>query len=227
MAHRYVAVVGDPGHRSPEVQAKVQVVNLNPTWTVPISIIKNEIIPKMRKDAGWLGKQQIRILDSKNQEIEPASINWNTEKAVNYTLRQDPGPHNSLGSIRIGMPNKDAVYMHDTPAKSFFGHSDRFLSHGCVRVEGVYELAAWLLKDTPNPSGGVWDALGLKSVEAREDVKLFKPVPVIWTYMTGWASADGTVHFRDDVYGVDSAPQEAALSRLQEPLRPVARFTSR
>ncbi len=204
IAHRYVAVVGDVDHRSPEVEAKVTAVNLNPTWTVPTSIIKNEIIPKMRKDAGWLAKQKIRILDNKGQEVAQTAIDWKTEKAVNYTFRQDSGSGNSLGAIRIGMPNKHAVYMHDTPSKSGFARADRFLSHGCVRVQGVYDLAAWLLQGTPGENGSVWDHVNLTSVTDRLDVKLAKPVPVIWVYMTGWASADGTVHFADDVYGVDT-----------------------
>ena len=203
IAHRFVAVVGDVDHRSPEVEAKVSAINLNPTWTVPTSIIKNEIIPKMRKDPGWLAKSKIRVLDNKGQEVDAGKIDWKTEKAVNYTLRQDSGVHNSLGSIRIGMPNKFAVYMHDTPSKSFFGRADRFLSHGCVRVQGVYDLASWLLEGTPTTTGA-WDSASLASVTAREDVKLARPVPVIWVYMTGWASADETVHFADDVYGVDT-----------------------
>jgi murein L,D-transpeptidase YcbB/YkuD len=210
IAHRYVAVVGDVEHRSPDVQAKVSVINLNPTWTVPQSIIKNEIIPKMRKDPAWLARSNIRILDNKGQQVDPRAINWQTDKAANYTLRQDSGAHNSLGTIRIGMPNKLAVYMHDTPSKGFFGRDYRFLSHGCVRVEGVYDLAAWLLEETPGAEGA-WTAKSLQAVKEREDVKLTKPVPVIWVYMTGWASADGTVHFADDVYSVDSIGLEAAL----------------
>ena len=218
IAHRYVAVVGDTDHRSPEVQAKVQAINLNPTWTVPTSIIKNEIIPKMRKDPGWLAKSRIRILDNKGQEVNVSAVDWTTQKAVNYTFRQDSGVHNSLGSIRIGMPNKDAVYMHDTPSKSFFGRADRFLSHGCVRVQGVYDLAAWLLEGTPGKDAAAWDKLSLAAVTEREDVKLAKPVPVIWVYMTGWASADGTVHFADDVYGVDSVGGVPEASRAIDPL---------
>ena len=179
-------------------------VNLNPTWTVPTSIIKNEIIPKMRKQPDWLAKQKIRVLDNKGVEVAPTAIDWKTEKAVNYTFRQDSGAGNSLGAIRIGMPNKHAVYMHDTPSKSGFSRADRFLSHGCVRVQGVYDLAAWLLQGTPAENGATWDRVNLTSVTDRLDVKLARPVPVIWVYMTGWASADGTVHFADDVYGVDT-----------------------
>ena len=148
VVHRYVAIVGDPEHPSPEISAHIQVINLNPTWTVPTSIIKKEIIPRMQRDPGYLTRAKIRILDGSGKEINPKSVNWSTERAANYTLRQDSGAGNSLGSIRIGMPNKLAVYMHDTPSKGLFGADYRFLSHGCVRVQGVYDYAAWLLEGT-------------------------------------------------------------------------------
>jgi murein L,D-transpeptidase YcbB/YkuD len=207
VAHRYVAIVGGPDHHSPQIAAKIVAVNLNPTWTVPESIIKNEIIPKMRTQPNYLSRARIRILNNKGQEINPGSINWNSEQARNYTLRQDSGVGNSLGLIRVAMPNPDAVYMHDTPSRNLFANDYRFLSHGCVRVQGVYDLAAWLLRETPAPNGGVWTGQLIQDrikTGAREDVKLTAPIPVIWVYMTGWASADGTVHFRDDVYNFDT-----------------------
>ncbi len=207
VAHHYVAIVGDVEHQSPEISAKISVINLNPTWTVPVSIIKKEIIPRMQRDPGYLARAKIRILDGQGDVVDPKSINWSTERAANYTLRQDSGSGNSLGAIRIGMPNKLAVYMHDTPSKGLFGADYRFLSHGCVRVQGVYDLAEWLLQGTPGGPAGVWDKQALldkvKQGE-REDVKLAKPVPVVWVYLTGWANSDGVVHFRDDVYGIDT-----------------------
>ncbi|MDE2364315.1 MAG: L,D-transpeptidase family protein [Hyphomicrobiales bacterium] len=203
---RYVAVVGDVEHQSPEVSARITAINLNPTWTLPTSIIKNEIIPKMRRDPGYLSRAKIRILDGRGAEIDPRQVNWSTEKATNYTLRQDSGRGNALGSIRIQMNNKYAVYMHDTPSKGFFGRDYRFLSHGCVRVSGVYDLAAWLLQGSGN-----YTATDLMATigKDREDLKLARPVPVIWVYMTGWASADGAVHFADDVYQVDTVGLQA------------------
>jgi murein L,D-transpeptidase YcbB/YkuD len=207
VAHRYVAIVGGPEHPSPQISAKIVAVNLNPTWTVPESIIKNEIIPKMRSQPNYLSRARIKILDSRGNEINPHSVDWISAKAGNFTLRQDSGAGNSLGLIRIAMPNPDAVYMHDTPSRNLFANDYRFLSHGCVRVEGVYDLAAWLLRGAPGAPTGEWTRDAIQSriaTGAREDVKLPKPVPVIWVYMTGWASADGTVHFRDDVYNVDS-----------------------
>ena len=205
VVHRYIAIVGGAEHPSPEISAHVQAVNLNPTWTVPTSIIKKEIIPRMQRDPGYLSREKIRILDSAGQEINPKAIDWNGGRAASYTLRQDSGAGNSLGSIRIGMPNKDAVYMHDTPSKRLFGADYRFLSHGCVRVQGVYDYAEWLLRGTPGPDGG-WDkAAMLAKVKegAPFDIRLVKPVPVIWVYLTGWSNGDGPANFRDDVYGHD------------------------
>ena len=149
VAHRYTAIVGDVEHHSPEVTAKIVAVNINPTWTVPSSIIKNEIAPKMLRDPGYPPARKSAYSDNHGDEIDPRSVNWSSERALNYTLRQDSGAHNSLGSIRISMPNPYSVYMHDTPSKNLFASDYRFLSHGCVRVQGVYDLAAWLLEDSP------------------------------------------------------------------------------
>jgi L,D-transpeptidase YcbB len=221
VVHRYVAIVGDPEHPSPEISAHIQVINLNPTWTVPTSIIKKEIIPRMQRDPGYLTRAKIRILDGSGQEINPRTVDWSTERAANYTLRQDSGAGNSLGSIRIGMPNKLAVYMHDTPSKGLFGADYRFLSHGCVRVQGVYDYAEWLLQGTGGGPDGVWDkaALQAKIKEgAAFDIKLTKAVPVIWVYLTGWSNGDGPAKFRDDVYGIDTVG-EAQASAQAPPLR--------
>ena len=221
VARRYLAIVGDPAHPSPEIAAQIQVVNLNPTWTVPVSIIKKEIIPRMQRDPGYLTREKIRILDNSGREVDPRSVNWSTERAANYTLRQDSGAGNSLGSIRIGMPNKLAVYMHDTPSKRLFGADYRFLSHGCVRVQGVYDLAEQLLQGTPGPDGP-WTKAAMEArvkEGAPYDIKLARPTPVIWVYLTGWSnSGDGPANFRDDVYGLDTvgdAQANAAGAPLQ------------
>jgi murein L,D-transpeptidase YcbB/YkuD len=220
IVHRYVAIVGGPEHPSPEISAHIQAINLNPTWTVPTSIIKKEIIPRMQRDPGYLTRAKIRILDGSGKEINPKSVNWTTERAANYTLRQDSGAGNSLGSIRINMPNKLAVYMHDTPSKGLFGADYRFLSHGCVRVQGVYDYAAWLLEGTSGPAGG-WDKAAMQDKikeGAPYEIKLTKAVPVIWVYLTGWSNGDGPANFRDDVYNVDNVG-EAQVSAQATPVR--------
>jgi murein L,D-transpeptidase YcbB/YkuD len=222
VVHRYAAIVGDVDHPSPEIAAHVAAIDLNPTWTVPVSIIKKEIIPHMQRDPGYLAREKIRILDGTGAEVDPKRIDWSTNRAANYTLRQDLGAGNSLGSIRIDMPNKEAVYMHDTPSKRLFGADYRFLSHGCVRVQGVYDLAAWLLEGTSGGPVGAWDKDALLAeikTGAREDIKLTRATPVIWVYLTGWANADGPANFRDDVYGLDAAASAEPASPFAEVLR--------
>jgi murein L,D-transpeptidase YcbB/YkuD len=213
---RYVAVVGDPDHPSPTVEARIGAINFNPTWTVPTSIIKNEIIPKMRKDPGYLTKSRIRMLDGSGQEVDPASIDWNSNNAVNYTLRQDAGVDNSLGVVRIAMPNKHAVYMHDTPSKRVFGRDFRFLSHGCVRVSGVLDLVTWIL----GPQG--WTRPAVDAMVAstdRKDVRVPQAIPVAWVYLTGYVTTDGMVHFRDDVYKLDRAePSDVVTTATVAPV---------
>ena len=209
VARRYVAVVGKPDKATPRIEARITDVNLNPTWTVPISIIKKEIIPRMRKDPGYLARERIRILGPGGVEVDPTTIDWASEKAANYTLRQDSGLENSLGQVRIDMPNRQAVYMHDTPSKSLFARDVRFHSHGCVRVAQVKELAGWLLEGTPGPNaaGSTWGPIEIETSIAtneRLDIKLAHQIPVTFVYLTGYATPDGRAHFRDDIYGIDS-----------------------
>jgi murein L,D-transpeptidase YcbB/YkuD len=230
VVHRYAAIVGDVDHPSPEIAAHVFAINLNPTWTVPVSIIKKEIIPRMQRDPGYLTREKIRILDGHGDEIDPRSINWATERATYYTLRQDSGAGNSLGSIRIDMPNTQAVYMHDTPSKGLFGADYRFLSHGCVRVQGVYDLAAWLLEGTSGaPTGGAWDKEALLEeikTGVSEALRVMKPTPVIWVYLTGWANGEGAANFRNDVYGLDAANRGGSLAPLAEGAQPAPAATT-
>lgn len=216
VARRYVAVAGDPKHPSPMVTARVGAINFNPTWTLPVSIVKNEIIPKMRKDPATLAKQRIRIFGASGQEIDPARIDWSTNAAVNYTLRQESGPGNALGQMRIAMPNRHDVYMHDTPSKRHFASERRFLSHGCVRVSGVIDLAAWILA----PQGFTKATVeAMVASQERKDIGLPRPVPVAWVYLTGWVTPDGAAHFRDDVYGLDRPDplDELVTATIAEP----------
>ncbi|XYD11246.1 L,D-transpeptidase family protein [Methylobacterium sp. NMS12] len=216
VARRYVAVVGSPDKATPPVETRITDINFNPTWTVPASVVKNEIIPQMRRNPGYLAKNHIRILGPAG-EVDPTRIDWAGEKAVNYTLRQDSGFDNSLGQVRIDMPNRFAVYMHDTPAKSLFAASVRFHSHGCVRVGQVKELVGWLLQGTdgPNGPGTSWGPIEIETGIAdgeRRDIKLTKPIPVTFVYLTGFATPDGKAHFRDDIYNLDTPAAEPAAT---------------
>jgi murein L,D-transpeptidase YcbB/YkuD len=201
VVRRYVVVVGKTDRPSPTLSTMITTVNLNPTWTIPLSIAKKDIITKMRKDPGYLARMHIRPLDAQGNEINPATIDWNSDRSPNFTLRQDSGTWNALGAVRIDMPNPYSVYMHDTSHKNLFSNDYRFESSGCTRVAEVRDLAAWLLRDNPGWGRAEIDA-GIEKGQ-RQDIRLAHKVPVAWTYLTGWATRDGNVHFRDDIYGLD------------------------
>ncbi len=207
---RHTAVVGKPDRASPEINSKIVQVNFNPYWTVPPSIVQKDLIPKMQDQPDYLTKNHIRIYDSKQRELQPSEINWYSEDATHYSFKQDPGSLNSLGSIRINFPSAYGVYMHDTPLKNLFGDDFRFHSSGCMRVQNVRQLVAWLLEGTRGWSLEDIDRV-IKSGE-RKDAQLTKQVPLHWVYVTAWSGADGVVQFREDIYGKDGLTGPQATS---------------
>jgi murein L,D-transpeptidase YcbB/YkuD len=211
---RHTAVAGKPDRASPDINSKIIQINFNPYWTVPASIVRKDLIPKMQDEPEYLTENHIRILDSHQKELQPSEINWYSEDATNYTFKQDPGAKNSLGSIRINFPSPYGVYMHDTPLKNLFGDDFRFHSSGCMRVQNVRELVAWLLDETKGWSPEEIDRV-IKSGE-RKDAQLAKPVPLHWVYVTAWAASDGIVQFREDIYSRDGlgAPAIPAETKL-------------
>jgi L,D-transpeptidase YcbB len=207
VAARYTAVVGKVDRASPVLDAKILQVNLNPTWTVPASIVRKDLIPAMQKDPQYLTKKRIHIIDKSGAELAPEQVNWNSDEATNYMYRQDPGEDNSMGTVRINMQNQHGVYMHDTPSKNLFGENTRFHSSGCIRIQNVKELCAWLLRNQPN-----WDRRALDAAIKtgdRIDIQVTPTVPVYWRYISGWGGADGVVQFREDIYGQDGTGELA------------------
>jgi len=198
---RHTAVAGKPDRPSPDLRTKITQINFNPFWTVPVSIIRKDLIPKMQAEPDYLTKNHIRIFDPKNNELQPSQIDWYSTEAVNYKFKQDAGDFNSLGSIKINFPSPDGVYMHDTPSKNLFGEDFRFASSGCMRVQNVRELVYWILQESPGWSRPEIDEV-IKSGE-RKDAKVAKAVPLYWVYVTAWATPDGVVQFRDDIYNRD------------------------
>lgn len=198
---RHTGVVGKPDRPSPDIQSRIVEINFNPYWTVPVSIVRLDLIPKMQAEPDYLTKNRIRIFDPRGNEYAPSQINWYSDEAANFRFKQDPGDFNSLGSIRINFPSAHGVYMHDTPFKNLFGEDFRFHSSGCVRVQNIRELVAWLLGDTPG-----WPRQEIDRVVRtgeRKDARIAKPVPLYWVYVTAWATPDGVVQFRDDIYNRD------------------------
>ncbi len=208
---RHAAVVGKPDRPSPDIQSRIVEVNFNPFWTVPVSIVRKDLIPRMQQEPDYLTKQRIRILDPRGNELQPHQINWYSDEAVNYMFKQDPGEFNSLGSVRINFPSSHGVYMHDTPSKNLFGEDFRFHSSGCVRVQNVRELVGWLLGETPGWSRPEIDQV-IRSGE-RRDARIARAVPLYWVYVTAWATSDGVVQFRDDIYNRDGLGHIATITR--------------
>jgi murein L,D-transpeptidase YcbB/YkuD len=196
------------------VNSKIYEVNFNPFWTVPESIIRRDLIPKVQKNPNYLAEQHIRIYTQKGEPLSQTQINWNTNEAAKYLFRQDPGDFNSLGSVKINFYSKDGVYMHDTPSKGLFNDEYRFDSSGCVRVQNIRELITWLLRDTKG-----WDRAAIDNAfrsGERIDAKLSQMVPVFWVYITAWAVSDGVVNFRNDIYGLDGLDQLASQAEPQQ-----------
>lgn len=196
-------ITGKPARATPAVSANIVEVNFYPTWSVPDIVAQQDLIPKIRKDPSYFAAEHFTVRPDWNAEpLNPETVDWNSPQVVSYKFRQEPGPFNALGVVRINMPNKYSVYMHDTPLKQLFSQSVRAFSSGCVRVEKVLDLVAWLLSEQKG-----WD---LARVEAqvergeRLDVKLSRPVPVHFVYLTAFANPNGMVQFRPDIYGRDA-----------------------
>lgn len=201
VAFRKRVIVGKEDRQTPEYSSVISSVTLNPYWNVPHSIATKDILPRIRSNPGYLARMGIRVLGSDGGEVDASSVDWADPRAArNYRLRQDPSRLNSLGTVRINFANPFSVYLHDTPVKSLFSRGDRSFSSGCVRVEDIRDLTAWLLADAG------WGRARIDRAIAGGEhtaVRLAAPVPIHMLYLTAWADEDGAVHFRDDVYARD------------------------
>lgn len=194
-------IVGKRQTQTPTISATVQAVNILPYWHVPASIAEAALVPTVQKDPGYLQRERIRVFSSfGGGELNPAQINWWGPETKRLVFRQDPGPQNALGLIRLDMPNRHVVYMHDTPMKPLFNSFERAFSAGCVRVQSVFDLAEWLLARQDFDA----DRLEQAALAGRaETIKLATPVPVHFVYLTAWAD-ESTAHFRNDLYNRDN-----------------------
>jgi murein L,D-transpeptidase YcbB/YkuD len=190
---------------------------------VPLSILKKDIVSKMRRDPNYVARMKMRVLDGSGNEIDAKSVDWQSDRTPNFTVRQDSGEGNALGNVRIDMPNPHSVYMHDTPHRELFGSDYRFHSSGCARIGDVRALAAWVLQDNPGWGRREIDA-GIAG-GARTDIRLAHAIPVAWIYLTGWAMRDGTVHFRNDIHNHD-APAKTFMVSLDRPVAALTRSFS-
>ena len=196
--------VGKDYRRTPVFRSEIGYIVFNPTWTVPPGIIKGDILPAARKDPQAITRKGLRVLDGDGRELDPASVDWSRFSGghIPYTLRQDPGPKNALGRVKLMFPNPYLVYLHDTPSQSLFERADRAFSSGCVRVERALELAERVLGDASS-----WNQSSIAQVIASEQprtVTLKTSVPVLLTYWTAWVDLQGVTNFRRDLYDRDA-----------------------
>lgn len=204
---RHRVIAGRVERQTPIVKATIRALNFFPYWRVPDSVATLDLIPKMRKEPEYIVKEKIRVLtrDFNGPEIDASSVDWNTATSTQIKFRQDPGPQNALGLMRIDMPNSEGVYMHDTPMKQLFQQRARAFSAGCVRVQDVFKLGEWIARyelgwDQPGRIDGI-----IESGQAL-DLTLTHQIPVYFAYITAWAEPGGPVQFRPDLYGRDGAP---------------------
>ncbi len=191
------AVVGRPANQTTFFYDKVEEVVFNPYWGVPQSIIVNEMLPRLVKDPGYLDRAGYEVTDMKGHRIPSSSVDWGRLGThIPYNVRQIPSDDNALGELKILFPNKHAIYMHDTPAKSLFSRDMRAYSHGCVRLQHPRDMAAAVLDTSV-------DAVAAKLAQGHNSEKVPVQIPVYVAYFTAWPDATGKVHYYDDVYGRD------------------------
>jgi L,D-transpeptidase YcbB len=208
---RHAGVVGKTDRQTPILRSSIHQLNFNPVWHLPPTVLSQDLVPKgaamAAKGEDVLAKYGIDALDASGRKVDTSKIKWNAATPTAYTFQQKPGPENPLGFVKINFDNSHSVYMHSTPSDTLFGRNFRAASSGCVRVSGIDQLAAWLLADQ-----GGWSqerVLGMKKSGERLDVSLKKPVPLYFAYVTAWATEDGVIQFRRDLYNKDSVGQVA------------------
>jgi murein L,D-transpeptidase YcbB/YkuD len=197
------AVVGRPMRMTPIFKSRITYLEANPTWTVPPTILGEDVLPAIRRDPHYLQEKNMRVIDRQGKPIDPASIDWSRYRGSNFPfmIRQDPGPENALGRLKFMFPNTHAIYLHDTPSKQLFNRTERTFSSGCIRIEDPYGFAALLLDRDPEWNRerviAVVDSLKTRTIRLRS------PVVVILLYWTVDVDADGTVLFKQDIYNRD------------------------
>ncbi len=208
---RHAGVVGKPDRPTPVLKSAIHELNFNAVWHLPPTVIEKDLVPKgqemAKRGQSVLVKYQIDAYGGDGKKLDPVKINWSSPIAKNLTYKQQPGPENPLGFVKINFNNTHSVYMHDTPSQSLFGRNFRAASSGCVRVHGIDQLAAWLMAEQGWKPEHVAQ---MKTTGERLDVKLKKPVPLYFAYITAWATEDGLVQFRRDLYQQDGIGEKVA-----------------
>ncbi len=195
----YKVIVGRDKRPTPVLSSRLSNVILNPTWTVPPTILKEDVIPAISANRNYLAQTNIKVYDTNGSEV--SANNWKLSSAKSYRYVQSPGTFNSLGMVKFSFPNRFSVYLHDTNHRDFFGKQKLSLSSGCVRVQNPLELAEYLLSEETN-----WDVKKIsKTLQSKKTkyIKIQKEVNIYILYWTAW-SENNTLIFRDDIYNLDA-----------------------
>jgi murein L,D-transpeptidase YcbB/YkuD len=209
------AQVGKPYRQTPIFKSAIDHVVLNPTWTVPPTILEKDILPAVRRDRGYLAKRGLEVIDRDGRTIPTSSIDFSryTGRNFPYMIRQAAGDDNALGQVKIMFPNPYLVYLHDTPSKSLFDADQRAFSSGCIRTERPFELVELLLADPDRWNRAAIDAA--VTTRITRTVRLAKPVPVLILYWTVDRDDDGSIMFKPDPYARDARELAALDSPFQ------------
>ena len=196
-------VVGKRSNQTNFFDDEIELVEFNPYWGVPQSIIINEMLPKLRRDPSYLDRLGYEVT-SGGRAVSSSAVNWNAVgKGSGIGVRQPPSSRNALGELKILFPNSHAIYMHDTPSKSLFNRDTRALSHGCIRLKDPRAMAAKVL-------GTTVEDIGSHIAGGRNKrVDLDQTIPVHVSYFTAWPDEAGTVEYFDDVYRRDDYLRKA------------------
>lgn len=201
------AMVGKDYRRTPIFRGDIRYMEFNPTWTIPPTILRNDTLPAIRRDPNYLASNNIRVIDSSGNFVDPVTIDWSQYRtSIPYTLRQDPGPNNALGTVKFIFPNKHAVFLHDTPHRELFSRPERAFSSGCIRIQHPLELAALLLDDNRYPESALQSIVNSRQTQR---INLESPVPVIIAYLTAGVDEHGHITFYRDIYDKDAEVLEA------------------
>jgi murein L,D-transpeptidase YcbB/YkuD len=191
-------VVGKVSNQTSFFYDEIEQVDYNPYWGVPQSIIVNEMLPRLRRDPGYLDRAGYEVYNAKGKRVRSSSVSWGAYGAkIPFAVRQTPSEANALGELKILFPNEHAIYMHDTPQKAFFDRENRALSHGCVRLADPRGMAAAVLGKSRDYVAGM-----LKKGHSVEKVQ--RKIPVYVAYFTAWPNANGQVEYFGDVYSRDA-----------------------
>jgi murein L,D-transpeptidase YcbB/YkuD len=206
-------------HETPVFQADIRHVVFRPYWNVPPSIQRAEIAPKLEKDPGYLRRNRYEAVVDYNAVSgtdEVTAENLPLLKSCRLLLRQKPGGDNALGLVKVVFPNRNGIYLHDTPSQLLFSRSRRDFSHGCIRLESPAALAAWLLRDQKRWSTEAVDK-AMKQGDDNQAVALTRSIPILIVYTTVVVTEDGEVRFFDDIYGHDAKLENALAAGYPYP----------